>query len=189
MAKGWFQIPGIRPEGDRSVQEQLLGLAPAIHEAIGKTVLDLGCAEGAIAREFALVGAVDVLGVESLEEHLKVARRLCADVPQVRFIRAHLQNYMPAHEPPERFDIVLILGIIHKIEDPAVPLRFACRSCKDLLLFRAPASAWDGNVASKHTRVVCHVPTVMADEGFSLERHIPGARGEGVEYWRRNRTE
>lgn len=188
--KGWIAVPGIREHADRTLEEQMLGLDLALAEADGKTVLDLGCAEGLIGREFAKAGAVDVLGIESLEDHLAVARLACADAPQVRFERAYLQDWIPAHEPPEVFDIVLALGIIHKIADPAEPLRFACKSCRDLLLFRAPASAWNGNVTAKHSliggaRHTIHVPTVMADEGFVLERHIPGARGEGVEYWRR----
>jgi hypothetical protein len=126
-----------------------------------------------------------VLGVESLESHLVIARELCSGLGNVHFIRAYLQDYIPEHEPPEQFDIVLALGIIHKLHDPVIPLRWAAKSTRSLLLFRAPAHAWKGIVASKHTGVKCHVPSVMEEEGFTLERHIPGARNEGVEYWRR----
>ena len=189
MAKGWFKIPGIRPEGDRSVEEQMLGLQPALAEAKGKTVLDLGCAEGPISRAFALAGAIDVLGVELLEEHLKVARRLCADVPQVRFVCAHLDGYVAEVNPPGTvpplFDIVLALGIIHKLDDPAVPLRFAARSARDLLCYRASAHARDGIIVSKFKKIACNVPAVMTQEGFVEERLIPGVRGEAVQYWRR----
>lgn len=189
--KGWLKVPGIRPDGDRSLDEQMMGVREALPEAKGKTVLDLGCAEGLIGREFALAGAAGVLGIESLADHLKVARAACADCPQMSFEQAYLQDWIPAHDPPMVFDIVLALGIIHKLYDPAVPLRWAARACGDLLLFRAPANAWDGWVTAKHkapgaqTRVRCHVPTVMAEEGFVLERKIDGVRGEGVEHWRR----
>lgn len=186
--KGWISVPGIREEADRTLAEQMLGID--VSEAKGKTVLDLGCAEGLIGREFALAGASSVLGVESLESHLEVARRACADAPQMRFERAYLQDWIPAHDPPEVFDIVLCLGIAHKVADPSTVLRFACRSSRDLVLFRAPAHAWNGNITAKHgnrgtPRITVHVPTVMGEEGFALERHISGARGEGVEYWRR----
>ncbi len=188
--KGWISVPGIREHADRTLAEQMLGLDVAVAEAKGKTVLDLGCAEGLIGREFALAGATDVLGIESLESHLEVARRACADCPQMRFQQAYLQEWIPAHDPPEQFDIVLALGIIHKIPDPGWALRFACRSARKLVLFRAPAKAWNGWVTAKHQtlgekRGTCHVPTVFGEEGFGFERKINGARGEGVEYWRR----
>ena len=188
VAKGWFQIPGIREQGDRTIEEQAIGLAPALEEAKGKTVLDVGCAEGAISRLFAEAGAAEVVGIESLAEHLAVARKWCKGFPQIRFENFHLQDWMTAHPEPEVYDVVLILGIVHKIDDPAWPIRWACRSCRNLLLFRGPA---DGNrkmiVTSKWGKAACHWPTEMAAQGFALERRIPGVRGEGVEYWRRKR--
>lgn len=184
-SKGWMGVPGIRERADRTLAEQMMGLDAALKLVSGKTVLDLGAAECLIGREFALAGAVDVLCIESLATHLAVARRACADCSQMRFEQAYLQDYIVAHEPPEVYDIVLCLGIIHKMENPAELLGWAARSAKDFLLFRAPANAWNGVVTAKHSKVKCHVPTVMELFGFNLERHVAGARGEGVEYWRR----
>lgn len=188
--KGWISVPGIREHADRTLEEQLLGLEPAIADARGKSVLDLGCAEGVIGREFARAGATRVLGIESLEGHLEVARLACAAETQMEFARAHIQNWIAEHPDPEQFDFVLALGIIHKVFEPGDVLRFACRSCRGLLLFRAPASAWQGWVRAKHRESwkdygKVHVPTMMADEGFAFDRKIEGARGEAVEYWRR----
>lgn len=189
--RGWISVPGIRENADRTLEEQMLGVTEALSEAPGKKVLDLGCAEGVIGLQFAKAGAVDVLGIESLEEHLAVARLACAGVSQMRFERAYLQDWIRDHPDPEQFDIVLALGIIHKLYEPGDGLRFACRSCRDLLLFRAPAKAWEGWVRAKHRENgkaehgKVHVPTMMTDEGFVFERKIAGARGEAVEYWRR----
>lgn len=189
--KGWIAVPGIRENADRTLEEQLLGLEFAIAEAAGKTILDLGCAEGVIGREFARAGATRVLGIESLAGHLEVARLACAAETQMEFAQAYLQDWIPAHPDPEVFDFVLALGIVHKISDPADALRFACRSCRELLLFRAPANAWEGWVRAKHRGLgmpahgKVHVPTMMAEQGFVFEQKIPGARGEAVEYWRR----
>ena len=198
--KGWLKVPGIRPMGDRTLEEQMLGLDPALAEASGKTVLDLGCAEGLIGREFAKAGATRVLGIELLKSHLEVARKACKGYKQMEFVCAHIGHYIAANcdqntatpdgsfkvgYPRETFDIVLALGIIHKLEDPAVPLVFAARAARSLLCFRAPARATDGVVAAKHGGKTCNVPEIMKREGFVEERLIPGVRGEAVQYWRR----
>jgi SAM-dependent methyltransferase len=188
LSKGWFKLPGIREAGDRTVEEQSLGLAPALAEAAGKTVLDLGCAEGALSKLFAEAGATSVLGIELLATHLAVARQLCKGVKNVSFVEAHLEEYINTKRGGKaRYDIVLALGIIHKLDDPGLPLRFAARSCKDLLLYRASAHAVSGVIKGKHSQKECDVPKVLAKEGFREERLIAGTRGEAVQYWRRVR--
>lgn len=189
MSKGWLRVPGIRPDGDRTLEEQMMGLAPALEECRGKTILDLGCAEGLIGREFARAGASSVLGIELLESHLEVARKACAGYPQMRFICSNLLTYIErlSGQKPQQFDIVLALGIIHKLPDPGVPLRFAAQSARELLIFRAPAKATDGITRSKFTKTPCNVPVVMREEGFVEEALIPGVRGEAAQYWRRQR--
>lgn len=186
--KGWFKIPGIRPDGDRSIEEQMLGLDRALAEAKGKRVLDIGCAEAPISAAFARAGAVEVVGIELLETHLQVARQVCKGLP-VRFICAHLGDYMAQHPEPEQFDIVLALGIIHKLQDPNAPLIWAARAAKNLLCFRAPAKVerWGADylVKSKFGDTTCNVPKTMREQGFTDEGIVPGVRGEGVQYFRR----
>ena len=188
MTRGWFKVNGIRPDGDRTLKEQAIGLKDALVECVGKSVLDLGCAEALISREFAQAGALEVVGIEVLETHLQVARQVCKDLP-VRFICAHLRDYILEHPEPEQFEIVLALGIIHKLHDPAVPLRWAAQSTKDLLLFRGPGreslKTWNGTIKSKHTGTACNVPEIMKSEGFAIEQVIDGVRGEAVHYYRR----
>lgn len=184
--KGWLKVPGIRPMGDRTLEEQMLGLDPALAEAKGKTVLDLGCAEGLIGREFARAGATRVLGIELLKSHLEVARKACKGFREMEFVCAHLGAYIAqVGAEIEQFDIVLALGIIHKLDDPAIPLVFAARSARSLVCFRAPAHAYDGVVKAKHSGKVCNVPEIMTREGFVDEKLIKGVRGEAVQYWRR----
>lgn len=192
--RGWLKIPGIQ-EGARTLAEQLLGLEPALAEAKGKTILDLGCAEGLIARQFILAGAVSALGIDSNEQFISVARQQCKGMN----IRFHLSDlgraYIPAQKEIQQFDIVLALSIAHKITDPSVLVRFAARSAKDLVCFRGPGSETlrgeNGTIIAKHGhpdhgRLACNVPEVMQSEGFVLERTINGVRGESVEYWRRS---
>lgn len=183
--KGWFKVPGIRPAGDRTLEEQMMGLGPALEEAKGKSVLDLGCAEGLISREFAKAGAASILGIELLESHLEVARIVCKKWPHITFRQAHLDDYIAEQVEIRQYDIVLALGIIHKLRDPGIPLEFAARSARDLMLFRAPAKATDGVIRSKHSTAEVNVPEVMARNGFVEEKLIPGVRGEACQYWRR----
>ena len=185
MVKGWFKVPGIRPDGDRTLAEQLMGLQPALAETRGKTVLDLGCAEGLITNEFAKAGAKRVTGIELLASHLAVAKIICRDHTNVNFICEHIGEYIKGLETFPQYDIVLALGIIHKLEDPGVPLRFAAKSARELLVFRAPAKKYDGLIKSKFTDSMCNVPEIMAEEGFLEEQLIPGVRGEAAQYWRR----
>lgn len=184
MNRGWFSIPGVRP-GDRTLKEQMMGLQPALDECKGKTVLDLGCAEGCISLEFAKAGAREVVGIELLAAHLAVARVQCKGHPQIKFIWAHLGDYIKGLESIPKYDIVLALGIIHKLDDPGVPMRFAAQSAKDLVIFRAPARKYDGLIKSKHTAIKCDVPKIMTSEGFVDEKLIPGVRGEAAQYFRR----
>lgn len=185
MDKGWFKVAGIRPNGDRTLEEQMKGLQPALDECKGKTVLDLGCAEGSISLEFAKAGAKSVVGIELLAAHLAVAKLQCRKFPQISFVWAHLGDYIKSRESFPQYDIVLALGIIHKLDDPAVPMRFAAQSSRDLLVFRAPARKYDGLIKSKHTNIKCDVPKIMVSEGFVEEKLIEGVRGEACQYWRR----
>jgi SAM-dependent methyltransferase len=188
VTKGWFKVPNIRPHGDRTIKEQMLGLDRALAEAKGKRVLDLGCAEGCISAAFARAGAAEVVGIELLESHLEVARQVCKGLP-VRFICKHLSNWIELNPDPEQFDIVLALGIIHKIANPNEPMIWAARSAKDLLCFRAPAKTerWgaDYYVKSKFGDTQCNVPKTMREQGFVDEGTVAGVRGEGVQYFRR----
>lgn len=192
MNKGWIAVPGIRANADRTLAEQMLGLEPALAAARGKTVLDLGCAEGMIGREFAKAGATDVFGIEQLAAHLAVAKKVAAGypadpqpMPQMRFQQAHLAEWIAKHPAPPVFDIVLALGIIHKLHEPRLALDFAARSARSLLCFRAPATANGGIVLSKFSQRGVNVPKRMATHGFREGATIKGARGEAVQYWHR----
>jgi 2-polyprenyl-3-methyl-5-hydroxy-6-metoxy-1,4-benzoquinol methylase len=187
--KGWFKVPGIRPDGDRSIEEQMLGLEKALGECKGKTVLDLGCAEGCIAAAFARAGASIVVGVEALQTHVDVARKVCAGL-NVDLHCAALQAWMPEHPPAlNRFDIVLALGIIHKLENPGAPLQWAADSTNELLCFRGPGrealNKWNGVIKAKYGDGTVHVPTTLKQSGLTLVESFSGVRNEGVQYWRR----
>ena len=191
---GWLAIPG-RQTGDRTVAEQMLGLDEALEAAKGKTVLDLGCAEGLIGREFIRAGAAHVTGIEMLDEHLKMAREQCKGLPMT-FHCSEMVAWIEINPVPTQYDIVLNLGIAHKMHKPGLVMEFAAKSARDMMVFRGPGKdgmMWDGWLRSKwgsskrHTAVACHVPTVMAEQGFVEGETLPSCRGERVQYWHRKK--
>lgn len=187
MRHGWFAIPGIQT-GDRTLEEQFTGCHLAVREARGKTVLDLGCAEGLISREFARAGGI-VLGIEKSWEKVEMAHQVCGS--SCDFVCADIGDWLPQQEAAlvagiaERFDIVLCLSIITKLPDPAMPLRHGARLCADLLLLRTSAAPCDGVFYAKHGGKACNVIDVLSSEGFRSEAKFPSSHGEAVEYWRR----
>ena len=107
MGRAWFK--GLGHDGDRTLAEQILALAPALAECAGKRVLDLGCAEGLVSLEFAKAGAVRVLGIEREDDHFKVAQTLVFDGPcALKFKQWNLNNVNP-DRPLHDYDIVLAL--------------------------------------------------------------------------------
>ena len=182
MRRGWFVIPGVQ-DGDVALDDQMQALWPAVAEAKGKTVLDIGCAEGLIGREFARAGARAVTGLESIEAHLDVAREHCAGLPMT-FVHANINQPQPDYSA----DIVLALGVAHKLQFPEVGIRFAARSSRGLVLLRSGRGATNGVIRSKYHGNTCDSHAIMRAEGFEIERLVDGPpkrREEVVEYWRR----
>jgi len=184
MRHGWFVIPLVQT-GDRTIEEQSLGVEKALAECEGKTVLDLGCAEGLLSREFAHAGAKLVHGVDSVHGHLMVAKDMCASWKNVSF--EHMDLNYPR---PQRgmYDIVLALGVCHKLAEPVIGIRYAAAASLDLVLVRMSMQTSDGLLKSKFLPYnICNVITEMGKMGFVLEGIEPGPRKETVHYYRRTK--
>ena len=161
--KGWYQIPGVQA-GDRTLSEQLIGLEPLFELAPGKTILDLGCAEGLISLELMKAGAVLTHGVEAVGSRVDHAREHFHG-RDAAFYHADLNDF--AHAPPvgllESYDIVLLLSIIHKMQDTAAFVRAAAARSKDIVAIRLP----DAVIRDKRSNFVpLDVPALMAELGF-----------------------
>lgn len=182
MEKGWFIIPGVR-DGDRTLEEQMLGLGPALEEAPGKRVADLGCAEGLIAIEFAKAGAEKITAIEREELHIPIAQQMFAEYPQIELLHSDIMEI-----PGQRqFDIVLALAVVHKLWNVEHALTRVAKMTDDLLVFRWPRWMGKDNILrSKHDpNEFVRVPTELKRTGFVLERSEKGPRDERVQYWRR----
>lgn len=182
-AKGWFAIDGVQP-GDRTLDEQLLGLdaiAPAIK---GRTVLDLGCAEGLILKHCVEAwGASGGAGVSIVPTEIMAARGLCAGLP-IALHQADLNAPWPIAMPHDGFGVILALSILHKLADPAQALR-------RLAVFAAD----DGVVAIRLPSPIIHdarsgwrtfdVRPAMVAAGFALVAEPATCRGEWLGIYRR----
>lgn len=185
MRHGWFAVPGLQT-GDRTFDDQAAGLDAAFAECAGKTVLDIGCAEGLISHEFARQGAASVHGIELLEEHLIVARQLGEGLA-CTWQQAHIETLITAQAKPKRYDIVLALAVIHKVHNMRKALTWAARSSSGLLLLRTGNRYDRGVMVSKRDGSSVMVAEILAAEGFALERTVTASpkHRERVEYWRR----
>lgn len=133
--KGWFILD--ERTGDRTLQEQMIGLQWLQENCAGKTVLDLGCAEGLISIEAARRGAAAVHGVEIVPGHVEIANQLRGDLP-ITFEQGDCNDW----RPQRRYDIVLALSLLHKLKNPtAATAAFADAAAVAFVLRTPPAHA------------------------------------------------
>ncbi len=184
MRHGWLKVNG--QTGDRSLEEQIEALKPAIASCSGKTLLDLGCAEGLIAREFIRAGAKSALCIDAVEDHLKVARKECEGLP-MKFMQVDLGTIAGKMTFPA--DIVLCLGIAHKVKSPETVIRLAANSARKMVLMRSGLAADEnGIIRAKHfKKSFCDSHAVLKECGFKLDKTVmgPEPHNETVEYWLR----
>lgn len=172
--------------GARSVAEQMMGLEAALAEAPGKSVLDLGCAEGAIAFAFARgkAGRVRAMDYNAAMVEQAQEEQDESGVSNISFECADLSDWIAAPRPA-KFDIVLALAVLHKLSSPAAGAAFCADVCASLLVIRFPKGS-SGRIHSKqHPHNVADVPKILTRKGFVWERKEVGPRGEWVQYWRR----
>jgi 2-polyprenyl-3-methyl-5-hydroxy-6-metoxy-1,4-benzoquinol methylase len=179
--KGWLKIDGLQ-DGDRTLQEQMLGLDKALSECKGATVIDLGCAEGAIGIEFAKAGAINVVGYDYKKEFIQTANYLAEINPDLPVEFHHADLSLPRNYG--EFDIVLALAILHKLPNPREGLELCMRIAKKLIVIRLPIGS-KGMIRSKHAKHMhCDLTAILMGNGWIQTENLTGARGEIVQYWR-----
>lgn len=179
--QGWFDLPGRL--GDRTIEQQLIGLDWLLENCAGKTVLDVGCAEGLISIELAKHGAVALHGVEIVAKHLTVARDLAGDLP-ITFEHGDGNEWAPSR----RYDVVLLLSILHKFKDPTERAAVFAKSCDDILVFRTPPKYAPAIVDWRSNFALHDIAAVFAAEGFKLQHGAhSGPLGEWVGIYRREK--
>lgn len=137
--KGWFAVDGVQ-EGDRRVEDQLRGLDLIAMNCRNRTVLDLGSAEGLIANHLCKYGATAHC-VEIVSSRVETGRRLCSGRP-VKFWCSDVSCFCSIHrgsiDMMQRYDIVLALAILHKLNHPDWILEYIAKICRRWLAIRLP---------------------------------------------------
>lgn len=181
MTDGWFTIPGVQ-RGARELREQLQGLKPALAAASGQRVLDVGCAEGLIARAMLEAGAASVECVENNPQFVARAREQLRRQPAV--VHNHdLNNGLPSVGPA---DIVLMLAILHKLKEPLVLLGQAIeRTAAPLFVIRYPRLADGVFVDGRSHHQPIDVAGFLREQGYRETERAMGPRRELTVYYRR----
>jgi ubiquinone/menaquinone biosynthesis C-methylase UbiE len=182
LNKGWFSTPG-RP-GDRTISDQMKGLGRLLHQLDGKTILDVGCAEGMVSIALGSCGAKLVHGVEIVDDHVRVGRKMAQaeEVDNVVLETGDANTWVPPHE----YDIVIMLAILHKLKNPSAACERFARAAKELVVLRMPPAPAPMVVDDRSGRVIFDIPKVLRECGFELEHDsYDGHFGEYVAYWKR----
>lgn len=113
----YYHAPWLGMYGKWPVADRFKGLEPVMSELACKSVLDIGSAEGIIARACLYAGASVVHGIEIDAARVAKARELCQD--KARFFVADLDAGVPNPEEAELlpvYDYVLYLGVHHHLQ-------------------------------------------------------------------------
>jgi SAM-dependent methyltransferase len=173
--RGWFHVPGVQA-GDRTLEEQVQGLDAVAHACAGRAVLDIGCAEGLIARWLCGHGAksVDCIGI--IQDELDAGAAFCAGFP-VRFFRADLRRgeMLRGLKLRRAYDVVLLLSIVHKMRDPDALLGWAAKKARRAVAIRLPGREYNdrAHISQRHD-IVAQMNAV----GWSLHATYPTCREE-----------
>jgi len=120
--------PPCDPQGHREV------FCPAIYDGFwkGKSVLDVGCNEGAYGLGALALGARELVGFDCREANVEKARFVAGVLghQQARFEVASCDSWMAAHGD-RRFDVVLLCGILYHLTDPEQTIRQFCRCARE----------------------------------------------------------
>ena len=159
---GWFAINGVQT-GVRQLAQQIKGLEILRREARGRTVLDLGCAEGLVSQWLCDAGAAYADGIDCSETRVAVGNGLTSDRVRLRVGDLNELSSLPILQPT--YDVVLLLSVVQKLKRPEWVLDFAIRRCQRWLAIRTPSWLIE-DARSNHRRV--SIVDHMRRGGFTL---------------------
>jgi tRNA (mo5U34)-methyltransferase len=142
----------------------------------GKRVLDLFSANGAFALLAAQAGAREVVGVEFAEDRVACARFLASTLKTDCKIEFRLGDvYRLTDMFSEPFDVVLCLGGLYHVADPAHVLRQVGQLTRERLIVQtSQVLSLPGNWAKFVIRREARVGMTSIRRGYGTWRYTPG---------------
>ncbi|MCO5171379.1 MAG: TIGR04290 family methyltransferase [Planctomycetes bacterium] len=141
----WFHNLHL-PDGTQTAPDHPLGDFPAFKwrdiapllpaDLQGKRVLDVGCNAGFYSFELARRGA-HVLGLDVSDHYLRQAEWARARFGLEDRVRLERRQVYQLAGRPERFDLVLFMGVFYHLRYPLLALDIVARHADDLLVFQS----------------------------------------------------
>ncbi len=162
----WFKSAG----GKVGLEQQLIGLEYLWPMVSGRSVLDVGCAEGDIAELCVECGASYLLGVENRQDAVRFAKRKGLNV-----VLGNVEEWLPE----KSFDVVMLLGVLHKLRNPAEVLERMLKACTGCCVVRLPGAGWPVLTDERSGSKPIDLHRAMVEAGWRLEHRTAGPRVEG----------
>ena len=180
-AKAYYQLPEAGLFGKWTPEERMAGLEPILNTCWGATVLDLGCAEGAISFTMGQRGAGVIHAFELEPERAKAAGATLSRLGEETCLArqgdlSDPASFVDEHQEIllEKYDVVLFLGVYHHL-----PMETRDQAL-DLALGKA--DRWFAMRAALDWRATHRVRRKIKRAGFVLVERIP-ARKETRTGW------
>lgn len=162
--------------GKWPVTERLAGLSAVLDSVRGRSVLDLGCAEGVIARACLDHGAVAIHGFELDASRIATCRQLNPE-PLAHFLPGSVSPWseLIQQTPTLRaaYDVVLHLGLHHHlpVRERRAVLTGALERCREVFALRTPEAVWQSE----------KLDALIRSQGFALTHtENPAIASQGV---------
>lgn len=113
-------------------------------QILGKTILDLGCCVGAAGAWALHNGAKTYTGIEIQKEYADIAEKLLSEdfkKTQFKIVQDNFQNFLSNSN--ERFDIVIMTGVIYCVTDPISLLTMVANQCNEFVILDSFSTKFD----------------------------------------------
>ena len=192
----WFHNLHL-PDGRQTCPDHWLGDFPAFKwrevassipaDLTGWRCLDIGCNAGFYTIELARRGAT-VLGIDVDERYLRQARWAVDQFGMADRVRFERMQVYDLARRPERFDLVLFMGVLYHLRYPMLGLDIVCQKVDRLLLFQTltmPGEAvfeqtWDRGFPDRH---------LLSEPGWPKMAFLEhGFAGDPTNWWAPDRA-
>lgn len=142
----------------------------------GARILDIGCGPGAIANYFI---DADYYGFDFNEEYISTAKNRFAKYSNIKFYCADINEFFKDHKFEEKFDLIIMKGVIHHLNDNEVDECLI--TVKNLLSATGEFRTFDGVYTDKQPKIAKWLlkndrgKYVRTVEGYQqlILRHLP----------------